>query len=175
MIISLSRINLKYILSVLYFLITTFSMQAQPKPCSDPAFSQFDFWLGEWDLTYNDTARGTNSIKRVNDGCTIEENFNDNGQGFRGQSWSVYNPLTKQWQQTWVDNQGGYIVLTGEFKDDKMVLTTQPIKNKDSVDVISRMIFYNIEENSLDWSWEKSEDGGKSWKVSWKIHYERRK
>jgi len=149
-------------------------MQAQPKPCSDPAFSQFDFWLGEWDLTYNDTAHATNSIRRVNDGCTIEENFNDPGQGFRGQSWSVYNPSTKQWQQTWVDNQGGYIVLTGEFKDGKMVLTTQPVKNKNGVDVISRMIFYNIEKNSFDWSWEKSEDEGKSWKTSWAIHYTRK-
>lgn len=39
---------------------------------------------------------------------------------------------------------------------------------------MQRMIWYNIEENSLDWNWEKSNDNGMTWKTLWTIHYERR-
>jgi hypothetical protein len=51
-----------------------------PEPCSDPAQKQFDFWVGEWDLTWpgdksDETAHGTNSIKRILDGCIVEETF----------------------------------------------------------------------------------------------------
>jgi hypothetical protein len=40
---------------------------------------------------------------------------------------------------------------------------------------LSRMVFLNITRDSLDWRWEKSEDGGKSWQLMWPIHYERKK
>jgi hypothetical protein len=53
---------------------------AQPKPCSEPEQKQLEFWVGEWDLTWpgnnpGETAHGTNSIKRILDGCIVQENF----------------------------------------------------------------------------------------------------
>jgi hypothetical protein len=148
--------------------------QQKTTPCSSPEASQFDFWIGTWNLTYNDSIHATNTIIKKAGGCVIEENFNDPSQSFAGQSWSVFVPATGKWHQTWVDNQGGYIVLTGEFKDNKMTLATEPKTLADGKIKISRMIFYNITKNSFDWSWEGSEDGGKSWKVNWLIHYVRK-
>jgi hypothetical protein len=36
------------------------------------------------------------------------------------------------------------------------------------------MVWKNITPNELDWSWEFSQDGGKSWEVQWPIHYKRK-
>jgi hypothetical protein len=144
------------------------------KPCNDPKSSEFDFWIGNWSLTWNDTSKGTNSVNRVLDGCVVQENFSDPVQQFTGSSWSVYNPQTALWQQTWVDNQGGYIVLTGKFEKGEMILSTAPVTLKNGKQSVSRMIYYNIQRGSFDWSWENTTDNGNTWKLNWKIHYQRK-
>lgn len=148
-------------------------------PCSSPESSQFDFWIGEWNLAWSDSLHGTNRIEKFFGNCTIHENFSDQRSGYLGQSWSVYNPNYKQWQQTWVDNQGGYIALTGGMVADSMILKTEertvPVSISATGKIINRMVFYNITPNSFDWSWEASVDGGKSWTPKWQIHYTRKK
>lgn len=89
-----------------------------------------------------------------------------------GRSYSVYNPRTGKWHQTWVDNQGGYLDFTGQWKDDRMVLSRSfEAKGKK---IMQRMVWYNISHQKFDWNWERSEDGGKTWKVNWQIHYTRK-
>lgn len=151
--------------------------QANVKPCSTPEARQFDFWVGEWELTWSDgkggLTVGSNSVTQLFDGCAIQENFKDTTQSFFGMSVSMYSTLLNKWQQTWVDNQGAYLDFVGEFKDGKMVLErsfTTPKGKK----ISQRMIFYNITENEMDWNWEKSDDEGKTWTVAWKIHYKRK-
>jgi hypothetical protein len=148
-------------------------------PCSSPEASQFDFWVGDWNLTWNDSLHGTNRIEKMFGNCTIHENFTDPKMNYLGQSWSVYNSNYKQWEQTWVDNQGGYIALTGGMSGDSMILKTAertvPSKISPSGKMVNRMVFYNIKPGSFDWIWEASTDGGLVWKPNWKIHYERKK
>src|SRR5581483_10916459 len=91
--------------------IVVYSQNVNVKPCSTPEANQFDFWLGNWDLTYNDTMHASNQITKELESCVIHEKFKDPATKYFGESWSVYNPKTKKWQQTWVDSQGGYIVL----------------------------------------------------------------
>ena len=157
--------------------IVPFAATAQTtvKPCSAAEASQFDFWIGSWDLYSSDTITGTNTIYKVMDGCTVQENFSSPKSGYDGKSWSVYSPQLKQWQQTWVDNQGGFIYLTGGFDNAKMILTTQPRKLPKGKEIIERMVFYNISKDSFDWDWEATTDNGATWKNSWHIHYVRKK
>lgn len=152
---------------------------AQPKPCSEPEQKELDFWLGEWDLTWpgdkpNETDHGTNTIRRILDGCIVQENFSGGeAMHLRGQSVSVFDARDRKWKQTWVDNEGGYLDFVGEFKDGQMVLwrgATRP----DGTKVMQRMVFKNITADEFDWSWEGSKDGGKTWTVVWPIHYKRR-
>jgi len=70
------------------------------KPCSAAEIKQFDFWIGEWELTWSDSLDGTNRVEKVMDGCTLQENFYDPRMKYVGKSWSVYNPNKKEWQQT---------------------------------------------------------------------------
>jgi hypothetical protein len=78
-----------------------------------------------------------------------------------------------KWKQTWVDNQGSYLDFTGEFKDGQMILGRE-VQKKDGTKIMQRMVFKNITPNSFDWSWEASNDGGKTWQVQWPIHYTRK-
>jgi len=161
------------------FIVTNLFAQAPQKPCTAPQASQFDFWIGEWNLTWNDSLHGTNKIEKMFGNCTIHENFVDPKINYLGQSWSVYNVNYKIWQQTWVDNQGGYIHLTGNMLGDSMILSTQERKVPANISptgkMTNRMVFYNIKSASFDWSWEASTDGAQTWKPNWKIHYERKK
>jgi hypothetical protein len=152
-------------------------------PCLQPESSQFDFWICDWVLTWpgeqmglaeGQQGSGTNKIRKVLGGCVIEENFSTVDQSFIGKSWSVYNSQKREWQQTWVDNRGGYLLFTGAITDGKMELRTQQFERKGKI-YISRMVFENISENSLDWNWQRSEDNGKTWVDLWNIHYERKK
>ena len=36
-----------------------------------------------------------------------------------------------------------------------------------------RMVFYDITEKSMTWDWEISSDGGDTWKLQWRIFYEK--
>jgi hypothetical protein len=144
---------------------------------------QFDFWLGEWDLTWpgeqsglpaGQIGHGTNSIKAILDSAVVQENFVDLApSSLRGMSVSVYNQRLGKWQQTWVDNQGSYLDFVGEFKDDKMIFSRQAT-TKAGKEIMQRMVWHNIAKDQLDWNWEASEDGGKTWKVNWQIHYTRK-
>lgn len=145
-----------------------------PPPCSSPESRQFDFWVGEWDLTWSDSGRGENIITLELDSCVVEEHFTTLGEpAFRGNSVSIYNVKTGKWHQTWVDNQGGHFDLEGGMVDDRMILQCEAETNE-GTPYLLRMVFDNITADSLDWTWERSDDRGDNWKVLWAIHYVRR-
>lgn len=140
---------------------------------------QFDFWIGDWDLTTKmatttgnkeiQTFHAKNSIRFIMDGKVIQENFDgSNLPGkLKGMSVSVYNKNLRKWEQTWVDNQGSYIDVAGEFKDGKMTLSRHVKRN--GKNYIARMIFENIKPDSFDWNWERSSDEGRTWQLIWRI------
>lgn len=168
---------MKRIIILLCLLTPALSLQAQEgqeitKPCSAPEADQFDFWIGKWDLTWGEDGKGTNVVTREMNGCVIRENFEDPVSPFRGMSVSVYHPTRKKWLQTWVDDSGGYLDFEGGFKDGKMTLS-RTAALPDGTKRRQRMVFYNIDPNALDWDWETSEDGGKTWNLKWRIHYQR--
>jgi hypothetical protein len=153
---------------------------AQPKPCSETQQKQLDFWVGEWNLTWpganaGETAHGTNSVRRILDGCIVEENFSGGDAiHLRGMSVSIFDVSAGKWKQTWVDNEGGYLDFAGESKDGQMILSRESM-HPDGTKSLQRMVFKNITHDEFDWSWEGSKDGGKTWTVTWPIHYQRKR
>jgi len=99
--------------------------------------------------------------------------FRGDSMPLRGISVSTFDTKAHKWKQTWVDNQGGYLDLVGEFKDGQMILA-RDARGKDGSKVLQRMVFKNITAKELDWSWERSSDGGKTWQVVWPNHYRRK-
>src|SRR5438874_893753 len=113
--------------------ITTLAAKAQNIPCtSDPTYRQFDFWIGEWDVYgKNGKKAGDSRIELILDSCIILENWKSanpfKNLYYAGKSFNTYNSLTKQWQQTWVDNVGGTTeFLEGHYEDNKMIPLANP-------------------------------------------------
>ena len=54
---------------------------AQPVgACADEKKShQFDFWIGEWEVTAGGKPAGMNSIQPILDGCVLQENWKGSG------------------------------------------------------------------------------------------------
>ena len=168
--------RLPYAAFLLLPLVLSASAHAQPSPCADaPGARQLDFWLGRWELRWGEDGRGTNTVQRILDGCIIEERFRGTLPGglLVGRSHSAYDADAGTWRQTWVDNQGAYLDFTGGMQPDgRMILSRTDTRGDAPVE--QRMVFYNIEPDALDWRWERSGDGGRTWEVLWTIHYERR-
>lgn len=171
---------LRWCLAVLIFLplLIAQSTVSVAKACDAPQQKQFEFWVGEWELTWpgekpGEIGHGTNSIKRILDGCVVQENFSGaDSMSLRGTSVSTFDIRSGRWKQTWVDNEGGYLDFVGEFRNGQMILQRETVR--DGVKILQRMVWKNISANEMDWSWEDSHDGGKTWRVNWPIHYKRK-
>jgi hypothetical protein len=72
-----------------------------------------------------------------------------------------------------VDNAGNYWHFTGGMADGRFIFATQDTEEGRAVDL--RMVFSNIGQDELDWSWEGSDDGGSTWIPRWQIHYRRKR
>ncbi|MEP6678667.1 MAG: hypothetical protein ABJB78_05170 [Betaproteobacteria bacterium] len=59
---------------------------AKPPGCTAAAHRQFDFWLGDWDVTdAKGKTAGRNRIVSLHDGCVLQESWSGTG-GFSGTS-----------------------------------------------------------------------------------------
>ncbi len=135
--------------------------------------SDFDFWLGEWQVTWNEgRAQGRNSIAREYGGNVVYERFDGRpGIDLVGMSVSVYREAVDRWFQTWVDDSGNYFALQGGMEDGEMVLLGELSGPRGRVSL--RMRFSDIEDDRFTWRWESSKDDGATWERLWELAYER--
>lgn len=167
-----------FLLVVLSFVL---SMQSYSQNTIDDLKQKeyFDFWIGKWEVRWEEgdsMGRGTNHIEKTLDGTVIQENFRileGQSTGFKGTSLSVYQPRFERWKQAWADNNGGYFDFTGKIKGEKRIFQTEIAEREDGSRVTQRMVFYNIQDDSMTWDWESSADGGETWTLNWRIFYER--
>ncbi|MFZ1686011.1 MAG: hypothetical protein WAU70_01200 [Flavobacteriales bacterium] len=141
---------------------------------STPMTTQFDFWIGQWDLTWADGGKGTNTITKEMNGHVVHEHFADPATNYHGESWSMWDAPANKWKQTWVDDQGNYMAFEGGQVEDRMELSMHQPDKKTGEPVLWRMVFFNITPNAFDWEWRSSPDEGKTWELKWAIHYVRR-
>ncbi|WP_262732581.1 hypothetical protein [Gaetbulibacter sp. NE] len=117
-----------FLLSFLFLSVLGYSQNNSANcNCCTETHSQFDFWIGDWVVTNPD---GKNSIDKIQDKCILRENWTSAKGNFTGTSYNFYNAQKKQWEQIWVDNQGGNLHLKGHRKGNQMILRTENAKNK---------------------------------------------
>jgi len=151
--------------------------QKAPPPCSQPECRQFDFWIGDWDVTTQDgKPAGTNSVQRVLNGCALQESWKSASGPFAGNSYNLYDAARGRWHQTWVDNTGNLLQLDGGFVNGKMVLSGwRPPRQPGAMDVLHRITWEKKSDDEVRQLWESSPDGGQTWNVVFDGKYVRRK
>jgi hypothetical protein len=153
-------------------------VNANAHPCAaDANYHAFDFWIGEWDVQPTGSTRGpigsgsTSIIERQLDGCVIQENWLPKGGVGAGKSFNIYNSVTKQWQQYYVDTPGTITLYTGTFHEDgNLYYEADQFGTSNKI----RMTFFNQGPSQVRQLGHISADGGKTWSVSFDLTYVRK-
>jgi hypothetical protein len=145
----------------------TDNLEKSAYPCEhDPAFAEFDFWIGEWDVHgAAGQYAGSNVITREQRGCYLSEKWT-NATGGGGDSINYVDKITGEWVQVWNDASGSQINIRGGLTDDGMLLvgtihtvatnTTKPFRG----------LWTPLPDGRVRQYFEHSDDGGKTW-TSW--------
>ena len=149
------------------------------RPCAhDPRYREFDFWLGDWDVRpTGQPAAGPpsrNTITSDEDGCVLTEHW-ESPSGSRGRSFNIFDRSYGVWRQTWVDNVGGQHDYKGSLKDGNMVFVGDtPAPNGQLGRIPTRLTFFRVGRDTVRQFSEISNDGGRTWQVSYDLTYVRR-
>jgi hypothetical protein len=129
-----------------------------------------DFWIGEWDCTWQEGG-GRNSVTRELGDAVVVERFEAvTPEHFTGMSVSVHDRETGIWRQTWVDSNGSYWHFVGDADNGTVTFATpEPV---DADHAFKRMVFSDITADAFRWRWEASSDGA-TWTERWAIEYRR--
>jgi len=153
------------------FLALPLAAEAAAPVCGDPAYRQFDFWLGDWNVTTADGKLvGHEHVEKRYGDCVVADEWTG-VQGGTGGSFNLYDRHRKVWHQTWVDSWGMLLELEGGLRGGRMELAGTHV-NKDGKRVMDRMTF-TPERGAVHQVWESSLDGGKTWKVEFDGYYKK--
>ena len=138
------------------------AQQPAAAACSAPEHRQFDFWIGEWEVTLATGQRaGTNRIERILNGCALQESWTGASPS-RGQSLNAWDPGDNKWHQTWVDNAGTILHLSGGIVNGEMVMEGQR-RLPDGTEVTDRITWTPNADGTLRQAWQSSRDRGMRW------------
>jgi hypothetical protein len=150
--------------------------QSPARPaCERAEHRQFDFWIGEWDVTLpNGRKAGTNRIQSINAGCALREDWTGAG-GSTGTSLNAFDASSGRWHQTWIGSDGMLLMLDGGLHDGAMELSGVTT-GADGAKTLHRIRWTPLGETpaTVRQLWESSTDGGKTWTVAFDGTYQKR-
>jgi hypothetical protein len=163
------------VLGVLALLGSPLRSQNSPQGCSSPESRQFDFWVGEWEVT--DSAgrvpMGSSRVVIEELGCVVHENWTGQGGG-TGQSFNFYQRRTGKWEQMWVSSAGSYLHLIGGLEGRTMVLQAEIPAPNGTGTVLSQLRWSPEPDGRVRQLWRQSRDGGQTWTVAFDGWYRRK-
>lgn len=155
--------------------------QQPPTPCpTRPEARQFDFWVGDWEVTAwqqppgpNMRVLGTSRIELLLEQCLVMEHWTS-GNGRGGKSMNFWDINRKKWRQVWVADVGGSLDYEGEFRDGAMRFdgwTLAPNGGR----VLQKLTFFAVARDTVRQLFETSADSGRTWKPGFDGRYVRRR
>lgn len=148
----------------LFILLTLFcSILTAQNPscnCCNEKYSEFDFWMGSWEVFKLDGTRaGENTIEKIQEGCVLQENWISATPGYTGTSNNFYNNETNQWEQIWIDNQGQSLHLKGNKVGNQMILQTDKKTNNEGQTFYHRITWTDNGDGTVRQLWETITEG----------------
>jgi len=152
---------------------TAAGAQQTTSSCSAPQHRQFDFWLGQWEVTGAQGQRvGSNRIERVLDGCALYESWTGAGPS-RGHSLSAWDSGDNRWHQTWIDNSGAVLLLAGGIINGEMVMEGER-RLPDGTQTLERITWTPNADGTVRQRWQSSRDQGMRWTTTFDGVYRKR-
>jgi len=132
------------------------AVAAQPAPrqseryCAEPGYRALDFWVGDWDLQWSGTGgaseRACSRVSRDEFGsCAIVERLEWPSGQYRMLSVSVYDRHARLWRQTFVDNEGHVVSLSGGPSDTGAAAFILTADRPDERGRQRRMVWTNVQ------------------------------
>ncbi len=121
------KLRMHRVLSFLLICLSPCLTVAQISPDLEEHKSDFDFWIGEWDVYRNETDKivGFSKITSILNGVVIREEYKAANGGYQGTSLNKYNTENGLWEQYWVDNGGLTLHIKGGLKEGAMVMENE--------------------------------------------------
>ncbi len=147
--------------------------------CTEAGHRALDFWVGDWDLRWagegGTIERASSRVSRDEFGnCAIVERMEwPNGQ-YRTLGVSVYDSHARLWRQTFIDNEGHIVSLSGGPSDADGAAFILTADRPDERGRQRRMVWTNVEADALTWRWERRGGDSEPWVADWVIEYRRR-
>jgi len=146
-----------------------------PARCSAPDYRQLDFWIGDWD-TFETEGPSSPSIARAQvtpivGGCALHELY-EQSDGLVGDSILSFDPVRRQWQQTWLTNRGSIMVLWGELHDGALVLEGDAHLHDGTT--VRQRITWRAEGDAVRESAVLSRDAGAHWAPAFDVIFRKR-
>jgi hypothetical protein len=144
-------------------------------PCEqDARFSEFDFWVGAWDVhVANGKYVGSNVIERAQRGCVLIENWTS-AAGGGGMSINYLDKITGEWVQVWNDASGSQIHIRGGLTDDGMFLQGTIHYVATGTTAAFRGLWTPLPDGRVRQFFEQSPDDGKTWSPWFEGFYSRK-
>ncbi|HKJ15717.1 MAG TPA: hypothetical protein VJ984_00020 [Xanthomonadales bacterium] len=129
---------------------------------TDATRSDFDFWVGEWMVYEKESGLmvGFDMIEEIRGGCAIRQHWRHMNDLYSipGASWRMQGGgdsslgVDGKWHQTWIDNNGSHIQLSGGLDDDGVM-----VLQSDWMEFTDRQ--GNKRKNRHRWHWAPQDDG----------------
>lgn len=146
---------------------------AATPPCAEGPYRQFDFWIGEWDVSDAEgKTAGVNRIANEANGCVLVERWSS-AAGGSGQSLNYYDPAAGKWKQLWV-GLGILLHMEGGPHEAGMRLEG-PLQylGQDRITIL-RGTWTPMADKRVRQHFEESQDGGATWTTWFDGYYTRR-
>ena len=132
--------------------------------------------ITEWDAFRADTnaPAGRSSIRAEDSGCVITEHWVSLNTPYSGRSLNIYDRVSQNWEQFWVDSSGNRVHFIGGPTESGMrIATAAPVFVSPTQQAYSRITFTNNPDGTVLQHGEQSADG-QSWTTSYAFIYRRR-
>lgn len=153
-------------------------MPQRPAGCTAAENRQFDFWLGEWDVSPSIATSGIivaeSTISLHDQGCVIMENWRPFA-GAHGHSLNIYDATDQSWHQVWMDATGRRTEYRGTLQDGVLRMDNlNPWPDQNGNAQRLRMNFQALDANTVRQWGETFDAATNQWVVSWDLTYRRR-
>jgi len=143
------------------------------KPCAGGEHRQFDYWLGNWSVSYGGPPAGTSKVELALDQCMIVESW-DGARNHSGKTIFAYSPDDHSWYGMFADNEGRAHI----FNQGKVSAETAEFQGTshgpNGETVLNRVKIVRASADKVEQTWEKSADNGATWNMVYRGEYTRK-